>query len=240
MPYVLTPIIEEDFEGLWNEGAPYQRTCIYKIQNDKLPSVNYDEHRLKPHSLPHAEGSRHTQEFGHTIDYYFKNAKDSFFGECLLLKFKNPKFVKVESLQGVFHWEITEEELRMKLFSLVKKTYSLKKIAITIDDEILPRNARDLHDQNYVVTLSIDAANFLISFKEFNAYLTSWKSSDFKPGKKERPVHDILFQKAVIFEYLNFVGVPEGKYFFNGFPLPLKNASESPCCPVFFEPGELK
>ncbi|MBC7537660.1 MAG: hypothetical protein H7281_02470 [Bacteriovorax sp.] len=235
MPYVLSPIIEENFKGLWSEGAPYQRKSIYKIQNEKLPSVNYDEHILRPHSIPHAEGSKHTQEKGNTIDYYFEKSKECFYGECILLKFKVPNFIPVSNDQTIFHWQISKQELRDKLFSVVGKDYQVKKIAITIDDFILPKNSRNLHDSNYVVTLSLSAAEFLVSFAGFNAFLTSWKSSDYMPGKKERPVHDILFSKAIIYECLTFIGVPEGKYFFNGFPLPLKNSSESPCCPVFFE-----
>lgn len=119
------------------------------------------------------------------------------------------------------------------------ENYIIKKVAITIDDIQLPRNALGLHDPNYVVTLSEEAAIWLDSFASFNAFLTSWKSSDFMPGKKERPIHDILFRKAIIFECLTFIGVPEGKYFFSGFPMFLKNASESPCCLVFFEYNEV-
>jgi len=239
MAYVLSPVIEESFEGLWNEGAPYQRNCIYKIEDEKLPPINYDEHVLKPHSLPHAEGSKHTQNDGNTIDYYFKKSPECFFGECILLKFKNPKFIPVNTENTLFHWEITKEELKEKISSLVGENYKIKKIAITIDDLLLPTDSRKLHDPNFIMTLSEDAANYLDSFSGFNAILTSWKSSDFKPGKRERPVHNILFRKAVIFECLTFVGVPEGKYFFSGFPLPLKNSSESPCCPVFFDYNEI-
>jgi kynurenine formamidase len=239
MPYILSPIIEEDFEGLWNEGPAYERKNLYRIQSDKLPAVNYDEHILRPHSLPHAEGSKHTQESGKTIDNYFEKSLDCFYGECLLLKFKDPKFVLVSEGSNLFHWQISESELKQKLYSFVGENYQLKKIAITIDDHFLPRNSKNLHDPNYVVTLSEEAAIFLISYGGFNAFLTSWKSSDFMPGKRERPIHDILFQKAIIFECLTFVGVPEGKYFFNGFPLPLKNSSESPCCPVFLNWNEI-
>ena len=239
MPYVLSPVIEEDFEGLWNEGAPYKRNCIYKIQDEILPPINYDEHVLKPHSLPHAEGSKHTQKYGKTIDQYFEKSPECFYGECILLKFSNPQFTPVNEEKTIFHWEISKSELVEKLYSLYDENYQIKKIAITIDDSSLPLNSKKLHDSNFVMTLSEEAAKFLDSFESFNAILTSWKSSDFKPGKRERPIHDILFKKAVIFECLSFIGVPEGKYFFNGFPLPLKNASESPCCPVFFDYQEI-
>jgi arylformamidase len=236
-PYILSPVIEEDSEGLWGEGSPYKRNSIYKIQNEKLPSVNYDEHILKPHSLPHVEGSMHTQEDGYTVDYYFNKMPQCFYGDCVLLNFSNPNFVSVNQENTIFHWEITKKELVDKIITVVGENCKFNKIAITIDDLILPKNSKNLHDPNYVVTLSVEAADFLISMDGFNAFLTSWKSSDFMPGKKERPVHDILFKKAVIFECLTFIGVPEGRYFLRAFPLPLKNASESPCCPVFFESG---
>jgi arylformamidase len=239
MPYILSPIIEEDLEGLWGEGAPYQKKSIYKISNNVMPLVNYDEHILKPHSLPHAESSSHTQENGKTIDYYFNKQQESFYGECLLLKFNEPKFIPVNEEKTIYHWIISRSELEEKITAVAGSNYNLKKLAITLEDTILPKNSKNLHDQNYVITLSIDAAEYLTSFKGFNAFLTSWKSSDFMPGKRERPIHDILFTKAVIFECLTFINTPEGKYFFNGFPLPLKGSSESPCCPVFFNYSEI-
>lgn len=233
--YILSPLIDEDTAGLWGEGNAYQRKTIYKIQNESLPSVNYDEHLLRPHSLPHAEGSKHTQADGFTIDYYFNHIPESFFGECLLLKFSHPKFSAVNPEGSIFHWIISVDELKEKIKEVAGITYSLEKIAITLSDDVLPKTLNNTHDPNYVVTISEEAAQFLIEQKSFNAFLTSWKSSDYRPGETARPIHNKLFERALIFECLRFFGVPEGRYFLSAFPLPLKGASESPCCPVFFE-----
>jgi len=70
-------------------------------------------------------------------------------------------------------------------------------------------------------------------------YVASRKSSNFKPGSRERPIHKTLLKSANIFECLHLVEVPEGNYFFTGFPLPLEAASESPVCPVLFKKSEI-
>lgn len=49
-----------------------------------------------------------------------------------------------------------------------------------------------------------------------------------------------LFKQAIIFELLEVKNVPEGEYFFVGFPLLLENASESPVTPVLFSKDELR
>ena len=69
---------------------------------------------------------------------------------------------------------------------------------------------------------------------------TSWKSTDFRPGLPDRPIHNEIFKKASIFECLKVHDVPAGSYFFVGVPLPIANASESPVCPALFTKEELQ
>ncbi len=59
------------------------------------------------------------------------------------------------------------------------------------------------------------------------------------PGSKQRPIHNTLFQKAVILECLDLAQVPEGRYFMSAFPIPLEGASEAPVCPVLFTANDL-
>jgi hypothetical protein len=47
-------------------------------------------------------------------------------------------------------------------------------------------------------TLSQEAADYLISLDGFHLYGISWKSSDFNPGRPERPIHNTLFKKPGI------------------------------------------
>ncbi|MFZ4714441.1 MAG: hypothetical protein ACOYL6_12035 [Bacteriovoracaceae bacterium] len=240
MIYVLSPIIYEKLNGLWFEGAPYKRETIYEIKKEGSPPVNYSQYTLKPHSLPHIESPLHVNDASASIDHYFKKQTFDFFhGKCLLLKLKNTKFKETET-SGIFHWEITRDELKNHIYHLMGENYIIEKIALTICDEELPLNEFGGHDPNFVITLSIEAANYLSEQVSYNAYLTSWKSSDFQPGKKDRPIHNILFKKGLIYECLNFRNIPEGEYYFVGFPLPLENASESPCCPIFFSKDHFK
>ena len=75
---------------------------------------------------------------------------------------------------------------------------------------------------------------------KFCMYGTSWKSTDFQPGSKERPIHKIFFNNdTLIFECLNLQSVPNGEYYWFAFPLPLEGASESPVCPVLLTKQEL-
>jgi kynurenine formamidase len=74
----------------------------------------------------------------------------------------------------------------------------------------------------------MEAAKYLTSLPKFNLSGTSWKPTDYQPGSPLRPIHNEIFKKALILEYLNLNSVPEGEYFINCFPLNLKGASESP------------
>jgi kynurenine formamidase len=240
MPYILSPIIEENEDPLWFEGAPYTKENIYRSDKENSPPVQYDKHILKAHSLPHMEAPLHTNLEGASVDHFFHQDKmNSMFGEAILIKLKGNHFKKVSADSNLYLWEVTKDQLEKEIKRVGGENYFPEKLMLTICDEELPQNKKGRHDQNYILILSQEAADYLISFEKFNAYVTSWKSSDFQPGKKDRPVHNTLFKKAAIYECMNFVGIPEGKYFFVGMPLPLKGASESPCCPVLFSSSEL-
>jgi kynurenine formamidase len=81
---------------------------------------------------------------------------------------------------------------------------------------------------------------YLVESGNFKAYGTSWKSTDFQPGKRERPIHKIFLSRQItIFECLNLSSVAAGEYILFGFPLPMKGATESPVCPLLFTFEEL-
>ena len=229
MPYILSPLIKENMTPLWFEGSPYEKENIYKIADNKMPPINYDKHILKPHSLTHAESEKHICLNGKSIDQYFSS--DSFFGKCHVIKLRGNNYKKIDS--NIYHWEITENELLEE----IKNIPHLSKIIIST--EFYPKNIDGFHDPNYVLTLSSSAANYLASLPDFNLYGTSWKSSDYMPGKKERPIHKTLFTKAIILECLDLENVPAGEYFLSAFPLRLENASESPLTPVLFTKHEI-
>lgn len=95
------------------------------------------------------------------------------------------------------------------------------------------------HDPQFALTLSAEAAEWLASNPKFSAYGTSWKSTDFQPVSRERPIHKIFLKSAIIYECLELTGVPDGEYFLSAFPLPLKGATESLVCPVLFTFDEI-
>lgn len=234
MPHILSPIISEDLPDLWGEGRPYERQTIYS--KPTMP-INYDAHTLKPHSLPHIETSAHTNTNAPTIDQYFRQKKfSSFFGKTLVIKLDGNSFKAHPSMPGLFLWEVSVDELKNK-FSKLNDEKIPERVLISVKD--LPETSYQLHDPNYVLILSQEAAEYLISNEHFALYGTSWKSTDFNPGKSERPIHNTIFKRALILECLDLKNVKEGHYFLSSFPLPLNGASESPVCPVLFEASEV-
>ena len=233
MPYVLSPKINHNSQAMWMEGPAYEKKAIYSISSGKLPPVNYDEHILRPHSLTHFETPAHTINDGKRLDSFYHDL-NNFYGETLVIKLQGSKYSSIGN--GISHWVISKNELEVKIQSLNLKG-TPKKILISTD--FYPINNDGYHDPNYVLTLSQEAADYLISLEGFHLYGTSWKSSDFNPGKPERPIHNTLFKKAGILENLDLKNVPEGIYFMTAFPLPLGEASESPVVPVLFTKEEL-
>ncbi|MBC7715126.1 MAG: cyclase family protein [Rhizobacter sp.] len=234
MPYILSPIITSDSSGMWGEGTSYEKKSIYSITPGKLPPVNYDAHTIKPHSLTHIETPAHTQAEGKRIDFYFKNRPEYFWGKTLVIRLTGNHYQEVGN--GIFHWVITVDQIQSRLKEL-KMSEIPSKVLITAESS--PSNSHGYHDPNFVLTLSQEAADFLISHHHFHLYGTSWKSSDYKPGSSERPIHNTLFSKGIILENLKLDGVPEGIYFMSAYPLPLMDASESPVVPILFTREEL-
>ncbi|MDX9789438.1 MAG: hypothetical protein RBT61_01270 [Candidatus Kapabacteria bacterium] len=226
MIYVIGNKIHKNTPGLWGEGEAYVRNEIYRKVENKLPPVNYDGHHIKPHSLTHAESAKHTSNQGRTVDMMIKDNPEYFYGECLLVKLESDY---VEIAEGIYKKEIGTDELKQKINELNNGVIP-RKILITSHD--YKRNYIGYHDPSYILVLSRAAAEFLTGDSELHLYGTSWKSSDYQPNSIERPIHDILLSKGVIFELLDLYDVPEGKYIFSGMPLYIENSSESPVTPI--------
>lgn len=234
MPYILSPAILENSPGMWFEGSAYEKRNIYSIESGKMPPVNYDEHIIRSHSLTHLETPAHTSRNGHRLGHYYQEKLTHFFGKALVLRLTGNNYRSIGN--SLYHWIITKQEIedRLKVLKIDKLP---GKILITTDH--YPMNTEGFHDPNFILTLSQEAADFLISNNDFNLYGTSWKSSDFNPGQPDRPIHNTLFKKALILENLDLSKVPEDTYFITSFPLPFTNASESPVVPVLFTREEL-
>ena len=226
MPFVLSPMIEEGLEGMWFEGSAYSKESIYKINNASMPPVNYDLHKIASHSLTHAEAPKHTQKYGAGIEAYFSRP-NLFFGKARVLRLEGNGYRLVDKEKQIYHWEVSLEELKKQLEAVPEKL-------LLTSDHYPESDQTPFHDPKYVLTLSKEAAKYLLSSDSFHLYGTSWKSSDFMPGSTERPIHNLLFEKAMILENLDLKNVPDGEYFYCGAPLPIVGASESPICPMLF------
>jgi kynurenine formamidase len=221
MPYILSPIISKKTEGLWGEGKPYESSVIYDIKNQtpSSPPIHYEAHHLKPHSLPHFDAPAHILENGQTVDWFYReNQLSGFYGKVLVVRLNGNNSPV---------WAVSKTELKTHVEKLGIK--APKRIIVTTDNP------------DTILVLSEEAAQWLIeSNPEFCLYGTSWKSTDFQPDSKERPIHRLFFGNNVsIFECLNLENVPAGEYYWFAFPLPLEGASESPVCPVLFTKDEV-
>lgn len=237
MPYILSPLITESLPPQWFEKATYKKENLYKIEEGKLPPVNYDAHLIYSHSLTHIEAESHVVKDGKTTDHFFENPS-MLYGTVSVVKLSGSRYQPINKEKGLYLWEVTKEELSEALDRVLQGKPFAGKILLTTD--FYPRTEHGFHDPNYILILSQEAADFLISHSNFNLYGTSWKSSDFKPGSPDRPIHKTLFKKAAILECLDLKNVPEGIYFLVAFPLRIQGASESPVCPVLFTMEELK
>jgi arylformamidase len=236
MPFILSAPISESVSPLWFEEFAYKKENLYSIQEGKLPPVHYDTHTLNAHSLTHLEAETHVTSSGKSIDYYFENPA-SLFGPTVVVRLKGDGYKELNQIKGIYHWKVTKVELEAALTSALKNKPFPGKILLTT--EFYPLTSYGYHDPNYVLTLTPEAAEYLTSFTNFNLYGTSWKSTDFEPGSKDRPIHKLIFKKGPILECLSLKDVSEGIYFLSAFPLRISGASESPVCPVLFTKEEM-
>ena len=227
MPIVLSPVLNKNIKGVWGEGDPYNKQVIYDMSEDG-PPVNYSSYEFKPHSLPHIESAAHTQKDARTLDSYFQNKEYSlFYGNVLVLKFEANHMKPCQHNPKVQIKEITLSELQEKIKEVSGE--------LQIPDKIIIGFKGKARSYDNVLLLSHEAASWLVDSDNFNLYGTSWKSSDYMPGSRQRPIHNKIFEKALIMECLDISEAQEGEYFLNAFPIPCEGASESVVCPVLFE-----
>jgi len=233
MPYILASQISKSASGLWGEGNPYSTDNIYDFcSHDPVsPPVHYDSHLLKPHSICHFDAPAHVIHGGDTIDQIFEKNPKIFFGWAEVVNLGKPKFKPHGKILQMQHWEVSLEELQKACDGL----QSLQKIVLSFENI-----SSDFYvSRDRALTLSVEAAQWLSSSPGFNLLGTPWRSVDFQPGSSERPIHKEIFKNGGILECLNLEGIPAGRYFLSAFPIPLKDASESPVCPVLYTQQEL-
>lgn len=233
MLFNLSNFVNSNLPGLWNEGKPFEKSEIYSIQENKLPPVNYDSFVIKSHSITHCESMRHVDNNGNSLHDIIVNKPNYFYGDCLVLKFEDDYNQIGDDL---FLKVINFYDFETKINSLKINSIPQK---IIITTENYPENDFGYHAENYVLIISDELAQHLVDKYAIHLFGTSWKSADYKTGSKLRPVHKTLLKDGVIFELLNLQNVPQGNYFFTGFPILIENTSESPVSPILISFDEI-
>lgn len=233
MIYNISNIVNNSLPGLWNEGNPFQKIEIYSIQDNKLPPVNYDSFTIKSHSITHCESMKHVDNNGKDISELIISNPSYFYGDCLVIKFDD-NYAEIGDDLSLQVIDIDEFEQKIKSLNINSMP---QKILITTKN--YPQNQYGYHKENYILIISDKLAEHLVDKYSIHLFGTSWKSADYKPKSKERPVHKSLLSNGVIFELLNLNNVPEGSYFFTGFPLLIENTSESPVSPILMSYDEI-
>lgn len=236
MPHILAPFISKRMPGLWGEGHPYSSEVIYDIcsTDSSVPPIHYEEHSIKPHSICHFDAPGHIIPGGKKIDELITGMPDFFYGAVTVIRIPRPNFSPHLLNPLTKQYEITVDDI-LTAMGMPSKIPSFNKLLVTFEGATPDFYA----STEYALTLSLEAARWLTSLKNFNLFGTPWKSVDFQPNSRERPIHTELFKSAGILECLDLTKVPQGEYFLSAFPLPLMNATESPVCPVLFTRNEI-
>lgn len=231
MPYLLSPPVTTRRQGVWGEGPTYERSNLYRIDDPGPPPVHYDQHLVRPHSITHAEAPAHVVAGGATLDVSFSDPSP-FWGPALVVRLPARDADTADSGGEAVH-EVTPRELAPHL----EGHDDVAKVLLTVEDA--PVDGDGHHAVDHVMVLSEAAARMLVDRPRFDLFGTSWRSSDHQPGSDRRPVHRVLFERAVILEYLDLRAVPAGRFFLSAFPVRLAGATEAPVTPVLFTAAEL-
>ena len=235
MPHVLCRPIKPGQQGLWGEGAAYEVREIYR-DGKGGPPVHYDAHILKPHSFCHVESELHVDPNGRALS---TNADvSSFWGDTVVIKIRNPTWDTVPGVPDQTIFRVSKDTLLAAIREATGSEEIPARLLMGCDPVPLDDNGH--HDSKYGFVLDREAAAFLGGHAHFRLFGTSWKSSDFEPGSRERPVHKSLLKNGFVLELLDLAGVPPGTYFMVALPIPLVGASEAPVCPILFTPGEIR
>ncbi|MPZ51771.1 MAG: hypothetical protein GEU79_03395 [Acidimicrobiia bacterium] len=231
MPYILSPPVPVGRSGVWGEGDAYLRSKIYEIKPGALPPVHYDEHLLRPHSITHAEAPGHVLKDGVNLDHYFARPQ-YFFGWTLVIRLPAGGYVEDEVAHRINR--VRADDLAPHL----EGHNDISKVLITAEDS--PLDEDGFHASHHVLVLEESAAHLLIERPSFDLFGTSYRSCDYQPEGIDRPIHKILFERAVVLEYLALADVPADRYFLSAFPVRLDGSTESPLAPVLYTREELE
>lgn len=208
---------------------------VYKNKEGKKPKIavtrtikqgaNESMINMESHTGTHADAYFHMIANGRTID---KIELEKFFGECLVIDFSN--------IRG----KITSKDFNKIIYNakgnkLKSKKNIGNKIIIRKNDIILLKTRKTLmesFDFNFAY-LGKSGAEFLAKRKVKCVGIDNLGIERDQPGHE---THKILFGKNIaIVEGLELSRIKQGRYFFIGLPLKIKNGDGSPIRAVLID-----
>lgn len=211
------------------EGMP-----AYKNKKENKPKIvptrtlaegaNESKLEMKVHTGTHIDAYFHMLAKGKTID---KTSLEKFIGECIVLDFSH--------IHGSISAEDFNRLLKIKGFSEKRQKKGNKRAVIKKNDIILlkTRNtAMEAFDFDFTY-LDKTGARFLAGK---NIKCIGIDNLGIERGQPGHETHKILLERGIpIIEGLELSKIKQGRYFFIGFPLKIKNGDGSPIRAVLID-----
>lgn len=199
--------------------------AIYKNRKENSPKIsvtrkleegaNESKLDIQVHTGTHVDAPYHVLANGKKID---ELSADKFMGKCVVLDFTKSKNAITDN-------SITKNSLKIILN---------KKLKINKGEIVLLKTKNSLEkefDFNFAY-LEISGAEYLVS-KKIKA--VGIDSLGIERNQPNHPTHNILAQKNIpIFEGLDLSKIKQGRYFFHGLPLKIRNGDGSPVRAILF------
>lgn len=208
----------EAMPAQWFEKTTFTLSPTYRRLDDPNSApINADTCILFAHSLSHVEGHSHTNTNGQRLADILRERRECFEGPVVVLRFNKIEAETTPSTDpkrtAIVH-RVSREELVAKLEELGVDQSKVEKVFITVDG--IEYDQFNRQRRGYHLVLSEDAARFLISLPKFNAFGTSYKSTDYNPTGRDLPIHELIFSRGVSYENLFLRDVPSGVYLLEG------------------------
>jgi arylformamidase len=232
MPFWLCRPLGTNRAGLWGEGAPYTQSPIYQAKPDQ-PPVFYDRHHLALHSFCHVESLKHVDPSGAAVDRWGgDDSRELFWGSATVVKIQNPAWEQVGS--GILY-RVTVKDLEMSWSRMGLRKAPCR---MFIAPENYPVDEAAYHRSDAAFVLSESACAYWLRGLARPLLGTSYRSIDFEPGSRLRPIHQMVLKNGAAMELLDLQSVPEGQYILASQPIPLVGASETLVAPVLWTRDE--
>lgn len=181
----------------------YPNDPAVKIEEIKKHNVTLTKISIGSHTGTHLDMPKHMLKNGKSLDFLNLN---NVIGECVVLDFTNiNKKISIEDIKN----KIKNKKINFENIVLIKTKNSFDK-KFNKNSVYLTEDAVKYIIYKKIKTIGVDS----LSIDKFNSNCTN---------------HHLLLKKnIVIFENLDLSKVEEGRYFFIGLPLKIKNSDGAP------------